>query len=428
MMNLLVRGARIISPKNKINKEEDILIEKGIIKKISKGIKDSKAKVIDAKGKIVVPGLIDMHTHLREPGGEDKETILSGARAAVKGGFSIIACMANTNPPLDSEQDMDFILTEAKKTGLIDVLPIGAITLEMKQQQLTEIAKLKKAGAVALSEDGYTIMDSSLFRRALEYTDMYDLPVICHSEDDYLAKGGQMNEGYMSTLLGLKGIPNEAESIIVARDINLARITGSKIHIAHVSTKESVDIIRQAKKEKIKVTAETCPHYLLLTDEDLKDYDTHFKVNPPLRSKKDQQALKEALADGTIDMISSDHAPHLESEKDLEFDKAPFGMTGLETSLAASYSLVEEKTLSLDELVYKMSTKAAEIFNLQAGLIKEGLAADLTIINPSAKWQVKKDDFESKSSNSAFLNREFNARPEALIFRGRLLMDNFKIT
>lgn len=426
-MNLLIKGARLISPVDNLDKEQDVLIEKGLIKKIAKGIKDPKAKVIEAKGKIVSPGLIDMHTHLREPGREDKETLYTGARAAVKGGFTSIACMANTDPPLDSEQDMEFILSEAKKIGLIDILPIGAVTLKMEQKQLTEIAKLKKAGAVALSEDGHTILDSNFFRRALEYANMYDLIVICHCEDSYLANGGQMNEGYMSTLLGLKGIPNEAESIIVSRDISLARVANARIHIAHVSTKESIDLIRQAKKEKIKITAETCPHYFLLSDEDLKNYNTNLKVNPPLRTKKDIEAVKEALVDGTIDIISSDHAPHLESEKDLEFNKAPFGMIGLETSLAASFKLVENKTLKIEELIIKMSSKAAEIFNLKAGTIKEGVFADLTIINPASPWRVKREEFESKSSNSPFIGNEFNARVEAVVSKGRVVMENFKI-
>ncbi len=426
-MNLLIKGARLISPADNLDKEQDVLIEKGLIKKIAKGIKDPKAKVIEAKERIVAPGLIDMHTHLREPGREDAETLYTGARAAVKGGFTSIACMANTNPPLDSEQDMDFILSEAKKIGLIDILPIGAVTLKMEQKQLTEIAKLKKAGAVALSEDGHTILNSDFFRRALQYASMYNLIVICHCEDDYLAGDGQMNEGYMSTLLGLKGIPNEAESIIVARDINLARVAKARIHIAHVSTKESIDLIRQAKKEKIRITAETCPHYFLLSDEDLKNYNTNLKVNPPLRTKNDMEAVKEALADGTIDIISSDHAPHLESEKDLEFDKAPFGMIGLETSLAASFKLVEDKTLKIEELIIKMTSKAAEIFNLKGGTIKEGAPADLTIINPISSWQVKREEFESKSSNSPFIGSEFNARAEVVISKGRVVMENFKI-
>ncbi len=426
-MNLLIKNGRVISPADNLDKEQDILIEKGIIKKIAKGIKDPKARVVEAKGKIVSPGLIDMHTHLREPGREDKETLYTGARAAVRGGFTTIACMANTNPPLDSEQDMEFILNEAKKIGLINILPIGAVTVEMAQKQLTEIAKLKKAGAVALSEDGHTILDSNFFRRAMEYANMYNLIIICHCEDEYLAKDGQMNEGYMSTLLGLKGIPNETESIIVARDISLARITGSRIHIAHVSTKESIALIRQAKKEKIKVTAETCPHYFLLSDKDLRNYNTNFKVSPPLRTKDDIEAVKEALIDGTIDIISSDHAPHLESEKDLEFNEAPFGMIGLETSLAASFKLVEDKVLTIEELITKMSSMTAEIFNLNAGVIREGFPADLTIFNPVSDWRVKKDEFESKSSNSPFIDNEFHARVETVICMGRVVMDKFKI-
>ncbi len=426
-MNLLIKNARVISPQNKIDKEMDILIEDSRIKRISKGIK-SKYRTIDAKNKILSPGLIDMHVHLREPGREDEETLLSGSLAAICGGFSTIACMANTNPPLDTEQDMDFIYSKNRRLNLIDILPVGAVTKGMMQEELTEIAKLKRSGAIALSDDGFCIKDSNLLRHALEYAKMYNLVVISHCEETDLSKEGVMNEGYMSTLLGLKGIPNIAESIIVARNISLSRLTGAHIHFAHISCKESVDLIREAKREGLNITAETCPHYFTFSEDALRDYDTNFKVNPPLRTKEDIQAIKEALVDGTIDVISSDHAPHLESEKDLEFDKAPFGMIGLETSLGASYQLIEEKVISVKELIEKMSVNPAKVLNLNnKGIIKEGELADITLINPDKRWEVKEGDFKSKSKNSGFIGMKFQAKAELVISSGRLVMEDFRI-
>ena len=426
-MNLLIKNARVISPQDKIDKEMDILIEDSRIKRISKGIK-SKYRTIDAKNKILSPGLIDMHVHLREPGREDEETLLSGSLAAICGGFSTIVCMANTNPPLDTEQDMDFIYSKNRRLNLIDILPVGAVTRGMMQEELTEIAKLKRSGAIALSDDGFCIKDSNLLRHALEYAKMYNLVVISHCEETDLSKEGVMNEGYMSTLLGLKGIPNIAESIIVARNISLSRLTGAHIHFAHISCKESVDLIREAKREGLNITAETCPHYFTFSEEALRDYNTNFKVNPPLRTKEDIQAIKEALVDGTIDVISSDHAPHLESEKDLEFDKAPFGMIGLETSLGASYQLIEEKVISVKELIEKMSVNPAKVLNLNnKGIIKEGELADITLIDPDKRWEVKEADFKSKSKNSGFIGMKFQAKAELVISSGRLVMEDFRI-
>lgn len=427
-MKLLIKGARLLDPENNLDKELDILIEKGRIKKLAKGIKDQKAKKIKAKGYLAAPALIDMHTHLRQPGEEDKETIYTGSLAAIAGGFGRIVCMANTKPPLDSEQDMDFIYTQAKRNNLIDVLPVAAITLGMKQQDLTEIASLKKAGAVALSEDGYTITDSNLMRRALEYARMCGLVVICHSEDAALSRGGVMNEGYMSTVLGLKGIPTAAESAAVARDINLARLSGAPIHIAHVSTKESVEVIRQAKKDKLPVTAETCPHYFTLSEDALSEYDTNLKVNPPLRTKDDVEAIKEALKEGVIDVIASDHAPHLESEKELEFDKAPFGMIGLETSLAVSLKLVRDKVIGLKELILKMTARPADILGLEKTGLAQGDMASVVIIDPDKEWQLKKENILSKSSNSGFLNQKLKGKALYLISKGRLLMAEGKLT
>ena len=426
-MNLLIKNARVIDPQKKIDKKLDILIENSRIKKIAKSIKNSKHKTVDAKDKIVVPGLIDMHVHLREPGREDEETIYTGSLAAINGGFTTIVCMANTNPPLDTEQDMDFIYAESKRLNLVDIFPVAAVTKGLRQEELTEVAKLKKAGAVALSDDGYTIKDSNLLRHALEYAKMYNLIIISHCEEPNLSQGGVMNEGYMSTLLGLKGIPSASESIIVARDIELAQLTNTHIHFAHISCKKSVDLLRRAKEDGLNITAETCPHYFTLSDEDLKNYNTHLKMYPPLRTKKDIQAIKEGLADGTIDVITTDHAPHLESEKDLEFDNAPFGMIGLETSLGASYRLVEDKVLSIKELIEKMSVNPARILGLNKGKLKEGELADITIIDPDKDWVVKKEDFKSKSKNSGFIGMKLGAKAHSVISSGRLVMNHEKI-
>jgi dihydroorotase len=424
-MNLLIKDVRIVDPENKLDKKADILIENSRIKKIASGIK-SKFKTLEAKGKIAAPGLIDMHSHLREPGREDEETLLSGSLAAIAGGFTTLVCMANTNPPLDTEQDMEFIYGEAEKLKLIDILPVAAVTKEMQQKELCEIAKLKKKGAIALSDDGQAIVDSSLLRHALEYAKMYNLPLISHCEELNLSRGGVMNEGYMSTILGLKGIPNAAESIMVARDIDLASLTGAHIHFAHISSKESVELIRRAKTKGIKVTAETAPHYFTLSDEDLKDYNTNLKINPPLRSRKDVEAIKEGLADGTIDVIATDHAPHLSCEKDLELDKAPFGMIGLETSLGVSFKLVENKVLTLSQLIEKLSLNPAKILKLNKGRFKEGELADITIIDPEKQWAVKKEDFESKSENSGFIGMKLKAKAVSVISSGRLLLNGGK--
>ena len=353
--------------------------------------------------------------------------IYTGSLAAINGGFTTIVCMANTNPPLDTEQDMDFIYAESKRLNLVDIFPVAAVTKGLRQEELTEVAKLKKAGAVALSDDGYTIKDSNLLRHALEYAKMYNLIIISHCEEPNLSQGGVMNEGYMSTLLGLKGIPSASESIIVARDIELAQLTNTHIHFAHISCKKSVDLLRRAKEDGLNITAETCPHYFTLSDEDLKNYNTHLKMYPPLRTKKDIQAIKEGLADGTIDVITTDHAPHLESEKDLEFDNAPFGMIGLETSLGASYRLVEDKVLSIKELIEKMSVNPARILGLNKGKLKEGELADITIIDPDKDWVVKKEDFKSKSKNSGFIGMKLGAKAHSVISSGRLVMNHEKI-
>ncbi|MEA3305430.1 MAG: dihydroorotase, partial [Candidatus Omnitrophota bacterium] len=327
-MKMLIKEGHIFDPANKREGVFDVLIEGDKISRVAKNIKEKADKTINVRGKIVLPGLIDMHVHLREPGRENAETIATGLRAAVHGGFTGVCPMPNTNPCCDNQGIVDLILDMAKKVNTAHVYPIGAITKNREGRQISEMGELKSAGCIAISDDGTSVKDAVVMRRAFEYASMSGMPVISHCEDTELSAGGVMHEGYVSTVLGLKGIPSVAESTIVARDLQIAEWTGARLHIAHVSCKESISLIRHAKSKGIKVTCETCPHYLVLTDEAVKGFDTNFKVNPPLRSGEDVLELREALKDGTIDIISTDHAPHMESEKDVEFDYAPFGIIG----------------------------------------------------------------------------------------------------
>ena len=328
-MKTIIRGGRVIDPGRSFDMVSDILIENGRVIACGTGLPSEGAEMIEASGRIVVPGLIDIHTHLREPGHEEEETIASGTRAAAHGGVTTIFCMPNTHPPIDNAPTVEFILLKAQKEGLVNVLPIGCITKGSAGEELAEIGVLKKAGIVAVSDDGMPVMNSQVMRRALQYTKMFALPVIAHCEDKDLSKNGVMNDGHNSMVFGLRGIPRQSEEIMVSRDIMLAELTGGILHIAHVSTAGSVELIRRAKERKVKVTAETCPHYFTLTDDVVRDYDTNTKMNPPLRSAGDVKAIKEGLADGTIDCIATDHAPHTEEEKNKEYDLAPFGIIGL---------------------------------------------------------------------------------------------------
>jgi dihydroorotase len=406
MMNILLKGGRVVDPSQNIDEEIDLLIKEGKIAQIDKDIKntitDSAPETLNLEGKIVVPGLIDMHTHLREPGFEYKETIETGCQAAVAGGFTSIACMPNTNPINDNRSVTEFIRRKAKQYNLANVYPIAAISRGSEGITMTEFGDLKDAGAVAFSDDGRPVMNSALMRRALEYASSLDIPVISHCEDTALSAGGLMNEGFVSTELGLQGIPNIAEDIMVARDIAIADYTNTPVHIAHVSTAGSVRLIRTAKERGIKVTAETAPHYFSLTDETLNNYDTCAKVYPPLRSADDVTAIKEGLSDGTIDTIASDHAPHSSIEKEVEFEYASPGMIGLETSLSLSLKLVAEGILTLNQLILKMSTNPAGILRIPKGTLKIGSDADITVIDTEWDWTVDIDTFRSKSKNSPF--------------------------
>ena len=360
-MTLLLKGGRVIDPSRKTDGDADLLIEDGKIVKtgkvLLKGEKLSEVETIDLRGKWVVPGLIDMHTHLREPGYEYKETIATGCEAAVAGGFSSVACMPNTNPVNDSRSVTEFIRRKATECGLANVYPIAAITAKSEGSLLSEFWDLKDAGAIGFSDDGKSVMNAALMRRALEYASSLDMPVIVHCEDKNLSSGGVMHEGSVSTDLGLAGIPAIAEDVMVARDLLLAEYTGAAVHIAHVSTAGAVRLIREAKSRGVRVTAETAPHYFCLTDEAVLHFDTHAKVYPPLRSAQDREAIRAGLSDGTLDVIASDHAPHARTDKEVEFDYAASGLTGLETSLALSLRLVADGVLTLADLIKKMTIK-----------------------------------------------------------------------
>jgi dihydroorotase len=429
-MKLLLTGARIVDPAQKIDSRMDIFLEDGKIAKagtdLSKSLKSKSSekitKIIDLAGMIIVPGLIDMHTHLREPGFEYKETIASGAAAAVDGGFTSIACMPNSNPINDNRSTTEFIKRKAVEAGLANVYPIGAISRDSAGSQLTEFWDLKEAGVIALSDDGKPVMDAALMRRAMEYAFSLNLPIISHCEDTNLS-GGLMNEGYYSTILGLNGIPGIAEEAMVARDILIAEYTKTCVHIAHVSTAGSVRLIRDAKNRGLKVTAETAPHYFTLTDEALQSYDTNFKVNPPLRSREDVDAIKEGLADGTIDVIACDHAPHGRTDKEVEFEYAANGISGLETSLSLSLNLIISKILNWPELVAKMSTNPARILNLPKGTLEIGADADITVIDPLLKWTVDVQAFRSRGKNSPFNGRQMQGKAILTIVGGEIKYD-----
>jgi len=423
----LIKNGYVVDPKNKIDGVMDILIEKDRIKEVAKKISGKADKEIDAKGKIVSPGLIDIHVHLRQPGFEYKETIETGLKAALKGGFTGVCPMPNTYPVSDRRSDMEFLIGEAKRLSLIRIWPVGAVTLKQEGKELTEFGELKKGGAVALSDDGRPITNSNILRRALQYARKFDLVIMAHCQDESLFCGGCMNEGFISTRLGLPGIPVESESAEVARDIQLADMTGGRLHFCHISSKKSLDLIRQAKAQGSQVTAETCPHYFHLTDESVLHYNTNAKMNPPLRTKADVDAIKKSLKDGTLDVISTDHAPHAESEKDAEFDKAPFGIIGLETSLALSLKLVEEKALSIPELVRKMSLAPAQVLKIDRGHLSENAIADITVIDPSYEWVVDKEKFESKSKNSPFLGWKMKGRATDVFVEGRHVLKNGEI-
>jgi dihydroorotase len=390
-MRLQIKDIRIVDPLQNRDSIGDIFVENGRIVSKFSGAVD---KIVDGRGKIAVPGLIDIHSHLREPGEEGKETIYTGTRSAAKGGITTVFCMPNTKPFIDNAPTAEFVLLKAQKEGLVNVFPIGCATKGSHGVEISEIGVLKKAGIIAVSDDGLPIENSQIMRRTLEYTKMFKLPVISHAEDKELSKNGVMNEGKNSMVLGLRGIPKQAEEVMVNRDIMLAELTGGYLHVAHISTAGSVELVRQAKKKGIKVTAETCPHYFTLTDDAVKFYNTNTKMKPPLRRQDDIDAIKQGLADGTIDCIATDHAPHMEEEKNREFDLAPFGIIGFETILSLVLNeLVDCGVLSLSKAVSKMTSNPAKIFNLkERGTLKEGSIADITMIDMKYSYEFKKEN------------------------------------
>lgn len=402
-MKILIKKGNVIDPKNHVEDILDIYINGNIIEKIGKNLKEKGDEdfIINASGHIVAPGFIDVHVHLREPGFEYKETIKTGTMAAAKGGFTSVVCMANTDPVNDNKSVTEFIIKKAKLEGTSRVFPCGAITKGLKGEELAEIGEMFETGIVAISDDGKSVKHAGLLRKALEYSKIFDIPVISHCEDTDLSQG-VVNEGFSSLLSGLDTTPSIAEEVIVQRDIMIAKYTGARIHLTHISTAGSVDIIAQAKKTYKQITCDTCPHYFTLTDEATLNFDTNTKVNPPLRSKKDIEAIKEGLKNGTIDIIATDHAPHELSSKDVEFNLASSGISGLETALALSLNLVREGVLTLKELISKFTVNPARLLKLPFGELAEGKVADLIIFNPDIEWIVDKNTFVSKGKNTPF--------------------------
>ena len=420
-MNILIKNGHIIDPANSIDEKLDLLVSGGKIARLGKpgSLPAGDAQVIDASGRLVVPGLIDMHVHLREPGFEYKETIATGTAAAKAGGFTSVCCMPNTSPVNDNRSVTEFILSQAKNAAA-RVYPIGAITKGSKGEELAEMGELHAAGCFAISDDGKPVMNAAIMRRALEYSKIFDMLIISHCEDSALAAKGVMNEGVVSTELGLRGIPAAAEDVMTARDITLARLTHGRLHIAHVSTAGSVRLVREAKAQGVKVTAETCPHYFSLTDEAVRGYNTMAKMNPPLRTAEDVAAIKAGLADGTIDAISTDHAPHAADEKSGEFDYASFGIVGLETALGLTLNLVCEGALTLTDAIRKLSANPASIMKLNKGTLTAGADADITIIDPAEEWVVDSSQFKSRSKNTPFNGWKLKGRAMQTIVGGRL--------
>jgi len=402
-MKILIKDGHVLDYKTGLDGVFDVMIEDGKIVEIGNNLELANGDLIDAAGKYVIPGLVDAHCHLRDPGYEYKEDIETGTRSAAMGGFTSVACMPNTDPVIDNESVVRYVLNKAKQDGLINVYPIGAISKGLNGEELAEIGELKFAGAVAISDDGKPVKKSSLMKKALQYASMFDITVISHCEDTDLSDEGVMNEGYMSTIQGLKGIPSAAEAVMVSRDLILAEYTNTPIHIAHVSTELSVDLIRNAKKRGVKVTAETCPHYFSLTEDACEGFNTLAKVNPPLRTKKDVEAVIEGLRDGTIDIIATDHAPHHMDEKNVEFNLAASGMVGFETALPLAITyLVKPGILSMRELVAKMCYNPSRILGLNKGTIEIGRTADITIVDLNDEYTVDINKFKSKSKNSPF--------------------------
>ena len=420
---IVLRGGRVIDPSRDFDQTADVLIRDGRIAAVGVELgAPDEAEVRDVRGGVVAPGLVDVHVHLREPGNEDVETIASGTRAAAAGGFTAVCAMPNTDPVTDNQAAVGFIVRQATLAGLTRVYPIGAISVGQKGEQLSEFGEMVGAGAVAVSDDGKPVVSSHLMRTALEYARTFDIPVADHCEEPTLASGGVMHEGLVAARLGLKGIPAAAEEIMVERDILLAQLTGAHVHLCHVSTRGSVDLIRRAKEQGIRVTAEVTPHHLTLTDGACEGYDTHAKMNPPLREAADVAALRAALKEGVIDCVASDHAPHAYDAKEAAFDDAPFGVIGLETAFAVAYTeLVEGGLLTLPELIARMSTAPAKVLGLAGGTLSRAAPADVVVLDVTARWKVDPTIFFSKSRNTPFAGRALAGRAALTLVGGKVV-------
>jgi dihydroorotase len=422
LSDLLITNARVIDPSQELDAKLDVLIEEGNIVRVDKRIKSS-LETIDAAGLLLVPGFIDLHTHLREPGQEHKETIATGTQAAVAGGYTAVCAMANTLPPNDERAVTEMIIAESRRNGACRVYPIGAVSKGLKGEALAELADLRAAGCVAVSDDGKPVWNAQLMRRALEYCTMLGIPVIAHEEDANLSDGGVMHEGYFSTLLGMNGIPAASEETLVARDVILARATGAHVHIAHLSTAGAVESVRHARAAGVRVTCEVTPHHIALSDDSVQSFSTNLKMNPPLRPAAHREALLAGIADGTIDAVATDHAPHHFDEKNVEFDLAPFGVIGLETAFAVCYDrLVRSGVIKLDRLVDLLSTGPARIFNLPGGTLRPGSPGDVTLLDLYASFTVAAP-FRSKASNSPFIGEALRGRAVTTIVGGNIRHD-----
>jgi dihydroorotase len=416
-MNILIANGRVVDPSQDLDAKLDVLIEDGAVVRVDKRIK-ADVPTLDAKGLVVTPGFIDLHTHLREPGQEHKETISTGTRAAVAGGYTAVCAMANTVPPNDERAVTEMIIAESRRNGACRVYPIGAVSKGLRGDELAELADLRFAGCVGVSDDGKPVYNAQLMRRALEYCAMLKIPVIAHEEDAHLNEGGVMHEGYHSTLLGMAGIPAASEETLVARDVILAAMTKSHLHVAHASTAGAIEAVRRARFAGVHVTCEVTPHHIALGDDAVQSFSTNLKMNPPLRSPEHRQAIVDGIADGTVDAIATDHAPHHFDEKNVEFDLAPFGVIGLETAFAICYDrLVLAKVIDLSRLVNLFSCGPARIFNLPGGTLQSGAPGDVTILDLKARYQVT-NTFRSKASNSPFIGETVTGRPVATVVGG----------
>jgi len=434
MKPLLIQGGHIIDPSQGIDEIGSLVITNGKISWLGKGetaLPQPGYDVLNAQGLIVCPGFVDLHCHLRQPGFEDKETIATGSQAAARGGFTTICCMPNTNPPLDNPATIDYVKSTAASGGVVRILPIGCISKSRMGAELAPMAELASAGVIAFSDDGKPVLNSNLMRQALDHSRVLGLPIIDHSEDTFLTEGGLMNEGVISTKLGLRGIPAAAEEIMIARDLILAHLTGARLHIAHVSTEGSIDLIRRAKEKGTRVTAEVTPHHLTLTDEKVIGYNTNAKVNPPLRTKRDTQALIQGFKENVIDAIATDHAPHTEADKLVDFAVAPFGISGFETALGSLLSLVHNGQLGLKTLISKLTYEPSKIIGNKYGkfgILEVGVPADVTIFDPDMEWMVEPKAFASKGKNTPWAGSRLKGKVMATISQGKLVYKDDFIT